>query len=65
MFREPRSVCKRLMRHHDIQTTLNIYGDVVPDEMERAASEVDTLALNPDSTCHFSEGKPLKEWLLR
>ena len=33
------------MRHSDIRTTMNIYGDVVTDEMERAHSNVVALAL--------------------
>lgn len=37
------------MRHSDIQTTLNIYGEVVTDEMQRAGSKVAGLALKPDS----------------
>jgi len=37
------------MRHRDIQTTLNIYGDVVTDEMERAGSKIAELALKSDS----------------
>jgi hypothetical protein len=28
------------MRHSDIRTTLNIYGDVVTDEMAQAHSKV-------------------------
>jgi integrase len=43
------TVQQKLMRHSDIQTTLNIYGDVVTDEMERAGSKVAALALNSDS----------------
>jgi integrase len=43
------TVQQKLMRHSDIQTTINIYGDVVTDEMERASAKVATLALNPDS----------------
>ena len=43
------TVQQKLMRHSDIQTTLNIYGDVVTDEMERAGSKVAALALNLDS----------------
>jgi hypothetical protein len=31
------------MRHSDIRTTMNIYGDVVTDEMERAHSKVVAL----------------------
>jgi len=43
------TVQQKLMRHSDIKTTLNIYGDVVTDEMERAGSKVAALAMNPDS----------------
>jgi hypothetical protein len=37
------------MRHSDIQTTLNIYGDIVTDEMQQAGSKIVGLALKPDS----------------
>jgi hypothetical protein len=37
------------MRHSDIRTTLNIYGDVVTNEMEQADSKVAALALKSDS----------------
>jgi integrase len=43
------TVQQKLMRHSDIKTTLNIYGDVVTDEMERAGSKIAALAFNPDS----------------
>ncbi len=43
------TVQQKLMRHSDIKTTLNVYGDVVTDEMERAGAKVASLALNPDS----------------
>jgi integrase len=43
------TVQQRLMRHSDIQTTLNIYGDVVTDEMAQANSKVAALAIKPDS----------------
>ena len=33
------------MRHADIRTTMNIYGDVVTDEMAQAHSKVVRLAL--------------------
>ena len=36
----------KAMRHSDIRTTMNIYGDVVTDEMERAHSRVVALALD-------------------
>jgi len=39
-------VQQKMMRHADIRTTMNIYGDVVTDEMEIAHSKVVTMALN-------------------
>jgi integrase len=38
------AVQQKLMRHSDIRTTLNIYGDVVTDEMAVASSKVAGLA---------------------
>lgn len=38
------AVQQKLMRHSDIRTTLNIYGDVVTDEMTVAGSKVAALA---------------------
>jgi hypothetical protein len=35
-----------MMRHSDIRTTMNIYGDVVTDEMEQAHGKVVGLALS-------------------
>ena len=40
---------QKLMRHSDIRTTLNIYGDVVTEEIEQADSKVAALALKFDS----------------
>jgi integrase len=40
------AVQQKLMRHADIRTTMNTYGDVVTDEMARAASKVAELATN-------------------
>jgi integrase len=40
------AVQQKLMRHADIRTTMNVYGDVVTDEMSRAQSKVVSLALN-------------------
>jgi integrase len=42
----PIAVQQKLMRHSDIRTTMNIYGDVVTDEMEQAQSKVVNLALS-------------------
>jgi integrase len=39
------TVQQKLMWHSDIQTTLNIYGDVVTSEMKEARSRVAGLAL--------------------
>lgn len=41
----PIAVQQKLMRHADIRTTLNVYGDVVTDEMEQAHSKVVHMAL--------------------
>ncbi len=39
------AVQQKLMRHSDIRTTLNVYGDVVTDEMAQAHSKVARLAI--------------------
>jgi len=41
----PIAVQQKLMRHTDIRTTMNIYGDIVTDEMAQAHSKVVGLAL--------------------
>ena len=46
----PIAVQQKLMRHADIRTTMNTYGDVVTDEMASAASKVAGLALNGSQT---------------
>jgi integrase len=43
----PIAVQQKLMRHTDIRTTMNLYGDVVTDEMAQAHSKVVGLALSP------------------
>jgi integrase len=40
------AVQQKLMRHTDIRTTMNVYGDVVTDEMAQAHSKVVGLALS-------------------
>jgi integrase len=40
----PVAVQQKMMRHADIRTTFNIYGDVVTDEMTTASSRVAQLA---------------------
>jgi integrase len=37
------------MRHTDIRTTMNVYGDVVTKEMAEASSKVAGLAFTPQS----------------
>jgi integrase len=44
------AVQQKLMRHADIRTTMNVYGDVVTDEMNVASSRVARLALNGRGT---------------
>ena len=39
------AVQQKLMRHADIRTTMNVYGDAVTDEREQAHSKVVRLAL--------------------
>ena len=41
----PIAVQQKLMRHSDIRTTMNVYGDVVTDEMSQAHSKVVRMAL--------------------
>ncbi len=41
----PLPFSRRLMRHSDIRTTLNIYGDVVTNEMAEAHAKIVRLAL--------------------
>jgi integrase len=41
----PVGVQQRLMRHADIRTTMNIYGDVVTEDMAKAHGKVVRLAL--------------------
>ncbi|MGB7148270.1 MAG: hypothetical protein WBD45_03910 [Terriglobales bacterium] len=40
------AVQQKMMRHTDIRTTMNIYGDVVTDEMTAAGSKVAELAFS-------------------
>jgi integrase len=42
----PVGVQQKLMRHADIRTTMNIYGDVVTADMREASGKVAMLALN-------------------
>jgi integrase len=44
--RTPVDEQQKMMRHADIRITINTYGDVVTDDMERAHSKVANLALD-------------------
>jgi len=44
------AVQQKLMRHADIRTTFNTYGDVVTDEMSEAQGKVVSFALNRAQT---------------
>jgi len=46
------AVQQKLMRHADIRTTMNVYGDIVTDEMMVASGKVAGLALNGSQTDH-------------
>jgi integrase len=46
----PIAVQQKLMRHADSRTTMNVYGDVVTDEMQKASGRVAMLALNGRQT---------------
>ena len=39
------AVQQKLMRHSDIRTTMNVYGDVVTNEMQEAHSKVVKMTL--------------------
>ena len=41
----PIAVQQKLMRHSNIRTTMNLYGNVVTDEMSQAHSRVVGMAL--------------------
>jgi integrase len=42
----PIAAQQKLMPHADIRTTMNVYGDVVTDEMAVASGKITQLALN-------------------
>jgi integrase len=42
----PIAIQQKMMRHTDIRTTMNVYGDVVTGEMAHASAKVAGLALN-------------------
>jgi len=52
----PVGVQQKLMRHADVRTTMNIYGDAVTPDMRRAHGKIVGLALN--GTGSGTEGGP-------
>jgi|SRR5215813_3115513 len=56
----PITVQQKLMRHASVTTTLDVYGDVVTDEMSEAGSKVVGLALNRKVIASVSRW--LKTW---
>lgn len=46
------AVQQKMMRHADIRTTMNTYGDVVTDEMQQASGKVAKLAVNGIQTAY-------------
>jgi integrase len=51
----PIAVQQKMMRHTDIRTTLNVYGDVVTDEMTTASTKVAGLVFQPNGS-HADRG---------
>jgi hypothetical protein len=63
----PIGVQQKLMRHADIRTTMNIYGDVVTNEMSIAVCKIARLAF-PSIGAQAERNEQLnllKNWLLR
>jgi hypothetical protein len=54
----PISVQQKLMRHADIRTTMNIYGDVVTNQESEALSEIASCLM--DRTADHRSAKWLK-----
>jgi integrase len=52
----PIAVQQKMMRHTDIRTTMNIYGDVVTDEMSTAGIKVAELAFQSNGAQAEREG---------
>jgi integrase len=53
----PVAVQQKLMRHSDIRTTFNIYGDVVTDEMATAGMKVAKLAFSANEAQDRAQGQ--------
>jgi integrase len=62
----PIVVQQKLMRHADIRTTFNIYGDVVTDEMTTASERVAEMPfVGTEHKQSAVNRNSLKDWLLR
>jgi integrase len=46
----PIAVQQKMMRHTDIRTTMNVYGDVVTDEMSTASTKIAELVFQPNGS---------------
>jgi hypothetical protein len=53
----PIAVQQKLMRHSDIRTTMNVYGDVVDDRAKEAHSKVASLAFGNAEKVKISKEK--------
>ena len=53
----PIAVQQKMMRHTDIRTTMNIYGDVVTDEMSTASLKVAELAFHGDGAQNRAQSR--------
>jgi integrase len=52
----PVGVQQKLMRHSDIRTTMNIYGDAASADMQKAHSKIVQLAMRSEQTAGESAG---------
>ena len=55
--RTPIAVQQKMMRHTDIRTTMNVYGDVVTDEMSTAGLKVAELAFQDQRSASRAQSR--------
>ena len=60
----PIAVQQKLMRHSDIRTTMNVYGDLVDNRMKEAHSKVAALVFTSTAP-EKGDPKSAKTWVLR
>jgi Phage integrase family len=58
----PIAVRQKLMRHADIRTTMNLYGDVVTQQESEALSRIAALTFNKQHTRKTGELKKMRYW---